>query len=116
MSRNKEDLKRIREEFNSRISKVTSPSPVRSRPRQQLTPVRTLTPARTLTPTQILTPARTLTPTRKQLKSIEVKLEAILDGMKRIEERISELEKFNHHRQESHNSSDDITFVNVIKF
>lgn len=104
MSRNKEDLKRIREEFNSRISKVTSPSPVRSRPRQQLTPVRTLTPA------------RTLTPTRKQLKSIEVKLEAILDGMERIEERILELEKFNRHRQESHNSSDDITFVNVIKF
>jgi len=104
MSRNKEDLKRIREEFNSRISKVTSPSPVRSRPRQQLTPVRTLTLA------------RTSTPTRKQLKSIEVKLEAILDGMERIEERISELEKFNRHRQESHNSSDDITFVNVIKF
>ena len=110
MSRNKEDLKRIREKFNSRISKVTSPSPVRSRPRQQLTPVRTLTP------TQTLTPARTLTLTRKQLKSIEVKLEDILDGMERIEERILELEKFNRHRQESHNSSDDITFVNVIKF
>ena len=110
MSRNKEDLKRIREEFSSRISKVTSPSPVRSRPRQQSTPVRTSTPAR------ISTPARTLTPTRKQLKSIKEKLEAILDGMERIEERISELEKFNCHRQESHNSSDDITFVNVIKF
>ena len=102
MSRNKEDAKRIREDFRNRIMKVTSPSPARSRPRQQSTSVRTSTPTRTSTST-------------KQLKSIEVKLEAILDGMARIEERISELEKFNH-RQESHTSSDDITFVNVIKF
>jgi thiamine biosynthesis lipoprotein ApbE len=108
MSQNKEYAKRIREDFRNRIMKVTSPSPARSRPRQQSTTARTYTPTRTSTPTQTST-------STKQLKSIEVKLEAILDGIARIEERISELEKFNH-RQESHTSSDDITFVNVIKF
>ena len=73
-----------------------------------------MTFVQTLTPTQTSTPIQTSIST-KQLKSIKVKLEATLDGMARIEERISELEKFNH-RQESHTSSDDITFVNVIKF